>query len=659
MKRIKFIISFLVLFIGMLIIGESHIFYLNNFYTGFYKTTLYLQDGTINKEMVRDILNSAAHNKVEVFAFITSPRSSFLTEINIYGTSGVEQHINENLNIFEQKYTSLFLGARNFKFYNLENIPGIENIHDFYLIGSKEQVRQFKRELINKYAGNFPKQGYTSKELNNNIGFIWLLIAITILLLSCYDVILQKKENLIKISMGEKISRIIWTNILLDSVVLVLIFIVVFYALSKVTYVYFGLNISLLLFVTLIFLNALLYLNLYSYNLKEVFSNIKVSEKLLTINYGLKTVTVIITIFIISSNVALIFESYSLYKQRPFFEQYADYYYTRLTFKPIINSDGSINSRLDETARVQEAFYRKFFTKFDATLISRIFNTLDAKTVLANKNAFDYLSSKIKELRNLSLNKDIYFLLPKKMLGNSEMINSLNDTVKFYAGDSFNYDYDIIYYDDNVNIVRIDEFNINGSELVKNPVIIYNNISANTIKSQIDDDSVKFVHSDYAHDVMYKITDEFNQFIVEHGLTNEFNGKMNVFEEYQNHWRIAKKVLYMNLIFSILVLFLEFIIISSIIKLEYEVNAIELSIKKVMGYSMLEKNNKIILITAITTILSILLAIIIAIILKLDKVYYLATGGIVVSILELSVIVFYLNKIENTQIQKILKGGNL
>jgi putative ABC transport system permease protein len=53
LKAIKYIISFCIIFVGMLIIGESHIFYLDNFYTRFDYTTMYLQSGTTDEEMIQ------------------------------------------------------------------------------------------------------------------------------------------------------------------------------------------------------------------------------------------------------------------------------------------------------------------------------------------------------------------------------------------------------------------------------------------------------------------------------------------------------------------------------------------------------------------------------------------------------------------------------
>lgn len=661
MKRIKYIISFCVIFIGILIIGESHILCLDNFYTQYDNTTLYLQTGMTSEEMVNDILNAAAVNEVEVFTFKTSRPSISSDKYDIYGTSGAEKYINENSSIYEKKYTSLFLGNVSFEFNDIKSIQGIENIHDYYIIGSKEQVHQFKMDLIDKYGGNHPKQGYVDNESRNNTVAIWIIIISIILLLSFYDVISRKKENIVRVSMGEKISKIIWENVLLDSLVFIVSFIVIVCILSRYTDVFFYFNISIILFTILLCFNGLLYLNLYFYDLKEVFSNSKSSKKLLSLNYGLKLVTTIITIFVISSNIAFISESYSLYKQKPFFKNHSDYYYIKLGYKPIQNSDGSFNDRWDETVNVQATFYREFLEKYNATTIKNISSFLGTGGISANKNSFEYLSSKIDELKDVNLDKDIYFILPEKTKDKSKIIETLDVLIKFTEGYDFTYDYHVIYYHDNINIVGIDEDTIYGSNLVKNPIILYNNTSPNGAKQQNEDIYSSVLKADDLNDTMYKISsdDEFDKFLYENNLQDQIVIKTNVLEKYENSLVIAKRILYINLVFSILVLLLEIIIINSIIRLEYEVNAIELSIKKVMGYSILEKNKKIILMTVVTTISSIVVAVVGATIMNLQEALYLVVGGFVILILELFVIIFHIEKIENSKVQKILKGGNL
>ncbi|HAK42010.1 MAG TPA: hypothetical protein DCM59_03925 [Clostridium sp.] len=657
MKKIKYIISFCIMFIGLLIIGESHIFYLDNFYSQYAYTTLYLQDNTTSAEMITDITNSATSNDVEVFTFVQSNPNSSLTEYDIYGTSGVEKYINENSNIFEGKYTSLLLGSINFRFNNIDNIPDIKNQNEYYVIGSKENVHQFKMKLIDKYAGNHPKPGYPDKESENNTIAIWVLISCIILLFSVYDVISHKKENIIRMAMGERISKIILENILLDSFAFIASFTLILLILSKYTYIFFNFKISIISFVILLCINGLLYLSLYFSKVKEAFSNGENSKKLLSLNYGLKLVTTIITIFIISSNTAFIFQSYSFYKQRTFFEDYSDYYHVKFMYKTTENSDGSLNSMWEESHAVQETFYKEFFKEFNAISVKEL-SSANMGAISANRNAFDYLSSKIDELNSLNLDKDFYFILPDGMENDLEIIDELKISIPFNNDVNSIYDYDVIYYHDNIEIVGIDEDYVYGSHLVKKPAIIYNNMSEDQVKN------IKFNSLDEIYDLMYQISSDdqinkFNRFIAEYDLEGQFIQKINVLEKYENMWIVAKRVLYINLVFSVLVLLLEIIIINSIIILEYKVNAIELSIKKVLGYSILQKNRKIIMMTVITTISSILIAIIVNIIMETQIGHYLALGGLIILILEVSVITFNINRIEKSNIQKILKGGNL
>lgn len=659
MKIIKYIISFCVLFIGILIIGESHTFRLNNFYTQFNNTTLYLQINTTEQEMVKDILDTAKLYNVEVFTFIKSNPTMLKSKIDIYGTTAVESYINKNLDISEKEYPSLFLEDIQFKFHEFETIHGLNKINEFYVIGSMEQVQQFKGSLVNKYAGNLPKEGYVDHDARNTIIAIWILMVSIILVLTYYDAIYQKRENLIRVSMGESISKLIWKNIILDACVFILSFVLIIIFLSPTTSVYFEFKISIFSFILLVISNSIVYINLYFYNLKEVFSNAKSgSRKLLSLNYGLKVITVVITVFVISSNIAVISESYQLYKQKPFFTTYSDYSYIRLEYRLTVNSDGSISNRFEENTSLQDKFYKTFFRKSNAVILSNTDDTNIGRKIMANRNAIKYLSSEIKELRSTSLDKEIYLLIPKEFTGNTEIIDSLQESVRYFEGESFSKNYEIIYYEDNIELIGIDVNSIYGSQLFKNPFVILNNVTADSIEIQPTVNDEKFLI--FIEEIMYNITDEeFNQFVKDNGLTGELATKTNVLDKYNNSWFIAKRLLLINLFFSILVLILEFIIITSIIKLEYEVNAIELSIKKVLGHSIFEKNKKIILMTLITTILSIGASVATAILLKLDQIYYLSAGGVVILVLELFVMSFYIRRIENIKIQKILKGGNI
>lgn len=658
MKTIKYIVSFCILFIGLLIIGESHTFRLNNFYTEFHNTTLYLQPNTTEEEMIRDTLRSAERHGVEIFTFVRSTPSLFQTKYDLYGTPGVKRYLDTNLDIQEKSYESLFLEDIRFQFHDFATVPGLDTIHDFYIIGSLEKATAFKIALIDKYAGNHPKEGYTDQESRNTIIAIWLLMMSIVLLLTYYDVLFQKKENLIRVSMGESTGGMMWRNVLADTVVFTALFAAVVLFLAPSTSVYFGFRISLTLFAALIVFNALLYLNMYVYNLKEVFSNSKGgSKKLLALNYGLKLVTVIVTIFVISGNVAVLYESYQLYKMKSFFENYSDYSYVRLNHRLVVDSDGNITNRMSDTNTVEQTFYKQFFHSANATLLSDMDGLVNGNALIANRNAYDYLSRNIKELTNEDLTKDIYLLVPEQMPVTDELIASFQDSLRLYEGESFAYEYEVIPYKGRVELVSIEVNLPYGSEILKNPVIIYNNKTAEQVENRPVDPERFFP---FIEEIMYKVSDdEFDRFVQEHGMSREIVRKTNVLDKYNHSWNLAQRVLAINLIFSTLVLLLEFIIIVTIIKLEYEVNAIELAIKKVLGHSLPAKHRKLVLMTLVTSVLSIGAAVTAALVLELNNVSHLAFGGIVLLGLELSVIFFYIRKIENARIQNTLKGGNL
>lgn len=658
MKRIKYIISFSIIFIGILIIGESHIFYLDNFYTQYDNTTLYLQINTTDEEMKRDIINSSKANNVDIFTLKRSQPSISLINYNIYGTSKVEDYINEKSNIFEGNYNSVFLGNISFEFNDFDTLEDMENQIDYYIIGSKDNIYKFKMDLIDKYAGNHPKNGYKDKESVRNTISIWILIISIILLMTIYDLISKKKENVLRITMGERIIRIFLENILLDSLFFILTYIGLLIILSKHTNVFFNFKISNIFFLILLFTNSLLYLNIYKYDVKEAFSNNQSSKNLLSFNYLFKLITSVITISIISSNIAFISQAYNFYKQKNFFENYSDYYYVKFTYKPTIKDDGSIYDVFEDSEMVQSEFYSKYFEEFNAISL-KYSNYSDIEYIYANRHSFDYLSREIKELNNINLNKDYYIILPEDIKDESETISEISNIIKFE--ESLNFEYEVIYYKNNINLVGIDEDSKYGSNLIENPIILCNNMEVDKIKNISKKNYLG--KGDFLYDVMYKISsaeelEKYNEFIKINNLEGHIIKKINVLEKYENNLLLNKRILYINSIFSFLFLVLEFIIINAIIKLEYRVNAIELSLKKIMGYSIFEKNKKIISMTIITTFLSVIISVIVSIIFETNQFYYLALGGISILFFELVTIIFYITNIESSNIQKILKGEN-
>lgn len=659
MKLLKYVLSFLILFVGLFIIGESHTFRLNNFYTPFISTSAYLAHNTTEEEMITDMLSAAERNEVEFFAYTRSTPNSMNTEYTIYGSSELQKYFEQELDIRPVQYKSMLLEDIQFKFKGFSSIEGLNKIHDFYIIGDLKKSEEFKAEIVDKYGGSIPREGYQDHISEYLILSVWLLMIFVILFISYYDSLSQKREIVLRWTMGESIRKLYWKNVLMDTAFITLFIILIFSLLASITSVFFGFKISVLMFGILIIGNAFMYINIFFFKLKESFANSKGdSKRLLSINYGLKLISVLLTIFIISANLVVIQESIKLYKQKPFFEEHKDYSYIRLNYRPEINSEGALVSRLDEGQALYKQFYENYFTSSKATILTDTDYLLYGNGIIANIHATDYLKEQIKELRNVNFNKDICIIVSDQYKNNVDVEETIQESLHHYFGEK-GYSTETIFYKDNIEVLYTDVLDTYGSNYKHNPIILLNAIDVEKANSEHIRLGTDYM-SNFHEDVLFKMDDQtYEAYVAEHGLEGEIVRKTNVLDKYMNSWEIAKRLLFINLIFSLLVISLELIIITTIIRLEFRVNAIELSLKKVLGYRMVSKNKLIILMTMITTILSVLSSIIVANLLNLNQVYYIALAGLLILIIEAIVISFYIRKIDGAQIPKILKGGNL
>ena len=69
---------------------------------------------------------------------------------------------------------------------------------------------------MERYDGNLPKPGQSYKELYLNLLSVWIPIFAVLLLMTMYEVFLQKKENAVRVVMGEDLRRIFFLSTIKD-----------------------------------------------------------------------------------------------------------------------------------------------------------------------------------------------------------------------------------------------------------------------------------------------------------------------------------------------------------------------------------------------------------------------------------------------------------
>lgn len=665
MNKIRYALFFLVTVLCFLIISENINFKLYEFDTNFHSVHISLRQNAPNKKNKSDFLNSSKKYNLSIIA-ISNNYSLNENIITIYTDDKAQSYIKNKFNINNKKYNTLTKGDFYFNFDSIKNFNNFENKTDYYIYGNKVNILQLKNSLLNTYNIIIcPQPKFSFNHLISNFSIlIWIILGAFIIYISNYNIAMQKKETFLKVSLGESRILIILKKILFDIVIFHVIFYGVIYLFSIFEF-YLDFKTSLIMFYIIIFINSLMYLNFLIYDLKSVFSNVEIGKKLLYTNYIFKLIVIISTILLSTSNIFVILQFFNVNKEKKFFSQYKDYYYADISAKlDNLSSDEDLLKRLEFTQSVNEHFYRNYFQEFNATLQVNYSNIdIEEKKVniiLSNLNSLNYLKQNIKVLENYNFEKELYFIIHKSYEKYTEkIIDSLFEDNPSYK----NYSYDVIYYDNDINLVASDylDENYTGELLFNNllsfnPIIAYDNLDY--YYEPISRNS-GFKLS-YNQHIMYKIdTDKFNEFVQNFKLNTQNKKLINVWDKYQFRLDTIKKILTLNSMLTLVVFILQFLILSTIIKIEYSINSIELTIKKTLGYNIFEKNKKIILSNIYTSFLGTFISYII--INKFNPNYNFATilSGIITFIFINILTIIFIIRSENSSVNKILKGGHL
>lgn len=201
----------------------------------------------------------------------------------------------------------------------------------------------------------------------------------------------------------------------------------------------------------------------------------------------------------------------------------------------------------------------------------------------------------------------------------------------------------------------------NGFDVVSNPVICICNFSEDIIGIEKGGS----ISTNFGN-IMFRLSENDIEYLKE-TYENE-NVKLNfmtVPEKCNEYKMVITRTLLLSLVISIFIMMLEFAIISTIIKLEYTINATESAIKKVLGYSIYKRNKKIFMLNLFAALIGIMTVIVATFMASVSKIisstqlYVIVLVGVAILFLELPILVSYINKTEKANVAKILKGGSL
>ena len=133
----------------------------------------------------------------------------------------------------------------------------------------------------------------------------------------------------------------------------------------------------------------------------------------------------------------------------------------------------------------------------------------------------------------------------------------------------------------------------------------------------------------------------------------------NVWDIYQYNMLKVSKLIILNTILLVLIIFLEELINIVILRMEYQIHALEHATQKILGYTIFERNQKIIMGTLLANGISIITAIVLSVVLHYGHILFILLGNFIFLICDILLIYRFICHYEKQNLVKILKGGCL
>jgi hypothetical protein len=654
-KKTKYLILLLLVLIGFIFNGELFIFHLDNFQASYYRADFYFDEipkEASNERVLEEFIDAGKRNKVDFFIVDYSMKSAFFKEKIIYGTKGALEEINSK-GIKDKKYKSIFLGDVDVQMKDIEQLDDIKKYTYFYFVGdysNYQNIRDFKVDLVNKYSGGFPRKYGSDREMFLNLATIWAVILIFLFMLTLYEISYKKKETIVHVFLGTDLKTLFYKNIASDFVFILLLFIIVPIILYPITNSYFQYSFIGLFFLIAIIINSLINALMLKINFKrDIYSNAS-GRKFLKINYSVKILVTFIAIAVLSVNFVTINEGIKYYKQHSFFEEHKNYKYYKLSYK----NTNTIGKTDEDSDIINHKFYNAFYDK------SLMFSDLSENfysnypVILLNRNSFDELKISypgISTFKNQNIKNEITLFIPSNIGKNSlEYKNALMNVESLFPTNK-NSLIDTYRYKDDIKVIGINYSAELKSDILNNPIIILDT-SKPVMEVERGKDSRYYTRSR-----MYDISEnESDEFLHKYELTNQINIQSNVFEAYENRLNIIMRSMKLSIVLSLLLLAIESSLIFFIILMEYRFNSKLMALQKILGYSILERNRKLILIIIFSSLMSILIMYVILKLGGFEIGIHFIWIGVILAVIEIIYVIIRAIAIEKRRITSILKG---
>lgn len=682
MAKAKYIISFFLFLAAFLFIGESYNYFLENFQNSYTQIGYFLPTGENEQRMNNDILERASDFDASVFAIEKTDEGTFSRTITVYSSDGVKEILQNDWNIKSGNINSFFSGITTFHFEPFEKATEKIMQNCWYPDKSPHELYEMVYPGMVDYSGAFRNEpvSNTSKIM---VAGIWLIVLLALLLLTTYDISYGRKEQSIRIILGADNKILKQKKIIFDLLGFSFSAILAFVTLIPFTTPEFELFISLVCFALILMANTVLLT--WGMRIKQKTPLKKhLSNKVLGFSMGLKGLTAILTVIVLSMTLGLSIEGIKLYSQKSYYEAQNNMVHADIAYPYDYDKmelfTGSSDGRppLNTKEQVQDNFLRYSYSKLDCSLLyshsyKKVAPRYGDKYIFANLQGLNSYKDFIPNWEELCANEGTYILLPEQYNQGTVM----NEFLSFgnILGISEEDISGVVTYKNGLSVVsegrRDGEYDY--SYRTKNPIIVLDTYDYGNLP--LYEISYSLHEADQLNGVIYKNADFLMQFIsvrkdyeqiysfVNSCGSDAINPNLIEFsiekvgDWFNGLWKLQNRSLLISVILTLLLLILEIQITTLVLRISYEAHAKELTVKKVLGYSMIERYRGFFLLSGVICATSLIGASLVFLFLKIGIIQYMIYGSLIVWVIDWMILIILTKKNDRLEIQRVLKGG--
>lgn len=638
MKAVKLFIAFVIILLCFALNSELYQSQLQYFSNQYYFIEIENEDGGLVCSLVK-----AASEQYNEKTFCVERKSfdAFRSEVTIYASPGTQKMILANENIVQGAAVSLFSGTTEVTVRPFEDVADNSNITRYYFTGSKDTVVSI-RQYINETVAT----SYVHKEAVSIIEpltyAVWTLAYIFILLLTWLDIQFGKKVCFLKASMGSSLNVIVCKNIVIDLIAYGLFFAAAFLGLKNKIFVSYKIDFICLSLFAFVLLNSALYFALKKSDYKEIMYGANISSKLLSNTYVIKALVMIMLIVSLSFNAVMINKDVEELMSYKSIENLEGYNTLSVTPKASMTDNG-----MDAYEQLKKEVFLEAYIKDKILLSIPCYSSGETPVIMLNEKAGNQVVSNPEIFTKQEEDFIVYVPENKASEYTDEDINTQVELVAMSTFGMEEYTFARTTYS-HTKVATFDlreesKFSL-AFEVAEDPLIIYCNISPAKV-SRLSDQNAIDPDVDF-HNMLLQVDDIsfFSDEVTDNIKDYLFNG---VLEQCNQHKSALSRAVFINSVLSLFLIVLSVLLVFVIVRMEYMINAKELALKRILGYSIIGRNSAVITLNIFTVLIGFITGFILSKMYALFSVSTLCGMSIVIFTLDTVLILVNMAAAEN------------